>query len=150
MSFLGITPAEIAGFVSAQNELRETAGVVASFGVPTTPQWPEGTAINPDTGEPFDATLVQANDEFEWTDLTVLVIEKLGTPGRSQADINFTESGMREGMDITLDVSTADYETTVVNATTFRVLSIDYQLEEARPYAMGGTTYRYLVYGGAK
>lgn len=150
MSYLGITSAEIADFIAAQNEMRATAGVTASFGVPTTPEWPEGTAINPDTGEPFDATLVQANDEFEWTDITVLVIEKQGSTTRAQADPSYSESGMREGMDIILDVAAADYEATVANATMFKVLGIDYLLEEARPYAMGDTTYRYLVFGGAK
>lgn len=144
---LTIPAAEIAAFRSTQDQLRQQAGTVAMFGVPTTPQWPAGTKINPDTGAPYDATVVPENAAYEQTPVTVLVIEKQGSPLRPQADPSFTPSGLREGMDIILDVAVADYEATVANASMFTVLGADYNIVEAKPFSLGGQTYRYLVYG---
>lgn len=156
MSFSVLPPAfptmgaDIAQFVAAQNELRTTAGSTASFGVPTAPQWPDGTAINPDTNEPYDATVVPVNAPYDLIDVTVLVIEKQGSPLRPQADQGWSASGLREGMDIILDVSQADYDTTVANASMFTIMEQDYSIEEAKPFSLGDQVYRYLVYGAEK
>jgi hypothetical protein len=149
MSFT-IGTGDVADFVAAQDSLRAQLGAEVTFGVPTDPQWPEGTAINADTGVPFDATVVQSNAEFDYTTITCLVIEKQGSPLRPQADTYFNQSGFRSGMDIILDVATADYEATVANATTFTVDGDDFSVEEAKPFSIGTTIYRYIVYGAAK
>lgn len=151
MSFLSPSSTDIADFTAAQNQLRTSLGSVGSFGVPQAPTWPAGTAINPDTGSPFDATLVQSNAEFIYTDVTVLIIEKEGSPLRPQADAGwFNPSGLREGIDIILDVAASDYANVVSGATVFTIDKIDYILIEAKPFSVGATVYRWLVYGEAK
>lgn len=150
MSLIAPTPGDIAAFVAAQDELRQSAGTLVSFGVPQDPTWPAGTPINPDTGLPFDATVTQANAEFQWVDVPVLVIEKEASPMRPQADAYFNESGFREGMDLILDVGAADYDATVSQATTFKYAGRDFQIAESKPFTLGGTTYRWLTYGAAK
>ena len=42
----------IAGFIAADKTMRSTFGDTITFSVPQVPQWPAGTRINPDTGEP--------------------------------------------------------------------------------------------------
>lgn len=148
--FSGLSSADLAGFIAAQDELRSSAGTPAQFGVPTVPQWPAGTKINPDTGEPYDATVVATNPPYDMVEVTVLIIEKQGSPLRPQADQSWSPSGLREGMDIILDVATADYEATVAEASMFTVLGQDYSIEEAKPFGIGGQVYRYLVYGAEK
>lgn len=150
MIFQGIQASEIAGFIGAQNQLRQDAGVIATFGVPTDPAWPDGTAINPDTNLPYDATVVQTNAEYLTTDVTVLVVEKQASPLRPQADPSFSESGLRDGMDIILDVSVADFEATVQHASMFTVLGEDFTIEESKPFGIAAQIYRYLVYGAQK
>jgi hypothetical protein len=151
MSFLLPSPTDISAFVDAQNQLRDSLGTTVSFGVPQTAEWAAGTAINPDTGAPFDSTLVPSNAEFVYTDVTVLIIEKEGSPLRPQADAgSFNPSGLREGVDIILDVATDDYQTVVSQATVFTADGIDYALVEAKPFSMGASIYRYLIYGEAQ
>lgn len=150
MSFIGPTAAEVQDFAAAQDELRTNLGTVASFGVPSAPQWPAGTAINPDTGVPYDPLIVQSNAEFTWTDVTVLIIEKQASPMRPQADTNFDQAGMMEGMDIILDVATVDYEATVQYASRFAIMGKNYDIEESKPFAVGNQTYRWVIYGAER
>lgn len=149
MSILPMMDGDVQDFIEAQDELRSSLGVAVEFGVPTVPQWPAGTKVNPDTGEPYDATVVQANEEFEWTPVVALVIEREGTPGRARPDAVYSEAGLRQDMDIVLDCATADYDI-ISQASTFRALGKDYQAEGVRPYEIAGTTYRYLVFGAER
>lgn len=150
MSFLAPNVTDIAGFVSAQDEMRSSLGVAVNFGVPQTPQWPTGVAINPDTGFPYDATAVQSNAEYLFTEVTCLIIEKRGVPLRPQGSQFNGPSGVRDGIDVVLDVGTADYETTVADATYFTVAGLNYMVEEGKPFTIGGTVYRWLVYGATR
>ena len=133
-------------FIAAADALRADFGTVAQFGVPTTPQWPPGTAINPDTGAPYDATVVQVNPEFVLTPITVLLIEL----HRPRPDKGWSESGLREGMDIALDVAAADYDAVVSQATSFEVMGKSYNVEEGKPFSIANQTYRWLVYGSER
>jgi hypothetical protein len=49
------TAPDIAGFDQAQRRLRAALGVEATFHVPGVPTWPEGTALDPETGRPVDS-----------------------------------------------------------------------------------------------
>lgn len=142
----GVVGEDIEEFVAAQDELRAKFGNPVTFRIPTTPQWPTGTRINPDTGRPYDSTLVRENAEFTEITVTALVIEKQGSPLRPQTSEQFSALGQLSGMDIILDLSDED-NTATIEASEFHVLEQDYHLEERKPFALGGRIYRYLVYG---
>lgn len=145
---------DVAGFVAAQQDLRQQGGNDIIFSVPVTPTWPAGTKINPDTGEPYDAMVVRSNAEFTTVTVRCLVLLKEGSPLRPQADTHFAEPGLMTGMDIILDIDAAlragqsqtDY-TTVSDATEFQYASKNYAVDEWKPFELGGTLYRYLCYG---
>lgn len=149
MSFV-IPQADVTEAISAMDELRAGMGTAINFGVPQDPTWPVGTAINPDTNLPFDSTVVPVSGEFAFTEVICLIIAKQGSPLRPQADTSFEMSGMRLGADIILDIATADYQSVGKFATVFTADGIDYAVEEAKPYSMGNTIYRWLIYGAAK
>ena len=54
--------------------------------VPTTPRWPDGTRINPDTNTPYSAMVVQENAAFTTVTVICSVIMKEASPTRPQAD----------------------------------------------------------------
>lgn len=47
-------PPDPADFADAQQRLRDALGVDAVFLIPGEPTWPAGTALDPETGRPFD------------------------------------------------------------------------------------------------
>jgi hypothetical protein len=149
MSFV-VPATELTDFQDAQDTLRAQLGAQVTFGTPTAPQWPVGTAINPDTSKPFDPTVVQTNSDFTYATITCLIIEKKGSPLRPNADPYFEQSGARSGMDIILDVAAVDYRAAVVNATVFTVNGESFDISEARPFSVGAIVYRWLVYGAAQ
>ncbi|MDQ2876517.1 MAG: hypothetical protein M3Y33_17640, partial [Actinomycetota bacterium] len=78
--------------------------------------------------------------------LRVLVILKQGSPLRPQADTQFSQAGELSGMDIILDVDAEDYPS-VQDASEFLVNLKTYRVEEWKPFGLGPTLYRYLLYG---
>lgn len=137
------------GFFAATRRLRTEFGSPCVFHVPVAPTWPGGTKINPDTGRPYDATAVRLNAAFTDVTKTVLIILKQGSPLRPQADANFAEAGLMSGMDIILDLDALD-KTDVGAASEFTIGTVDYKLEEFKPFELGGTLYRWLIYGMAR
>lgn len=137
---------DIPGFVAATKRLRAEAGQQVVFSVPTVPTWPTGTRLNPDTDEPYDVMVVRANAAFTTVTLRVLVILKQGSPLRPQADTQFSQAGELSGMDIILDVDAEDYPS-VQDASEFLVNLKTYRVEEWKPFGLGPTLYRYLLYG---
>jgi hypothetical protein len=145
----GIVTPDLAGFFAATRQHRAAFGSPCVFHVPVVAAWPGGTKINPDTGRPYDATAVRTNAGFTDITKTVNIILKQGSPLRPQADAQFEEAGMLSGMDIILDLDAADYAA-VQGAVEFTIVTLNYKLEEFKPFELGGTMYRYLVYGMEK
>ena len=137
---------DIAVALAEVSSFRQVFGSPVTFKIPTTPTWPGGTAINPDTNTPYDALTVRTNAEFTTVVVTCLIIEKQGSPLRPQSDVRFEAGGLFESMDVILDVDAADYAT-IAAASAFTVNGVDYTLEETKPFSLGGTLYRYLIYG---
>lgn len=136
----------IEGFAAAQDNLRAHLGQLVTFKVPVAPTWPEGTKINPDTDEPYDATIKRTDGGFTTVVKRVLVIIKQASPLRPQSDTKNEPSGEMSGMDITLDVSAADFAD-IANASEMVVNSLSYRIREVKPFGLGDVIYRYLVYG---
>lgn len=141
--------ADIQGFFDAANELRTSMGSDCVFHIPNTQTWPSGTKLNPTTGRPYDATVVQSNARFADITKTVLIIEKQGSPLRPQADPTWSQAGRMEGMDIILDISGPDWGA-VLDASEFTISGQNYKLVESKPFELANTIYRWLVYGQEK
>lgn len=137
---------DIEPFVAAQNNLREQAGTLVVFKLPTEPKWPIGTKINPTTKRPYDPTIVQENEGFTEKSIKALVILKQGSPLRPQTDTEMEPVGLQSGMDIILDVSAAG-KTEIEDATRMVVNGLEYRVLEFKPFAIGEVIYRYLCYG---
>lgn len=136
----------ISSFVEAQNELREKMGTPITFKIPIPPTYAEGVKINPDTGEPYEALAPRTNAEFEDVVKTCLIIQKQASPLRPQADTQMVAAGERLGLDIIVDIATADYDA-VEAATEMLINGLEYRVREAKPFSTGDTVYRYLIYG---
>jgi hypothetical protein len=60
----------VEGFRDAQAALREALGVDAAFLIASEPEWPPGTPLDPETGNPYDPFLEPVNPT---TDTEVIV-----------------------------------------------------------------------------
>lgn len=145
---MSFTP-DTASFFAAAQQLRASFGDTITFSVPQDPVWPTGTQLNPDTGEPYSAMVVRTNQEYTTVTITASVILKEASPLRPQADSMFVAAGLMSGMDIILDVDSADYPT-VQDATDFVYAGKNYHVEEWKPFEMANVTYRWLCYGKEK
>lgn len=149
MSFTAPSRADIDEFVGAMDTLRSGAGTTCLFTVPPDAiEWPRGTKINPDTGMPYDATVVPVNEPTTVA-ITVLIIAKQGSPLRPGAEQFWAEVGLMQGMDIILDVSNEDYAK-VQAASQFTINGLQYEIVERKPFGIANTIYRFLVYGQEK
>lgn len=133
-------------FIEAQAALRAEMGAPVTFKVPVKPVWPEATKINPNTGEPYDATINPTSAPFTEVVKTCLIILKQGSPLRPQSDTQAAASGEMSGMDIILDLAASDY-VEVENASEMTVNGLPYRIREFKPFSLGGVLYRWLVYG---
>lgn len=143
---MSVTAPNLAGYITADKGMRTQFGNPITFSVPTAPQWPAGTRINPDTNEPYSAMVVRENAAFSIVTVTCLVIIKQGSPLRPQADTEFEPTGLMSGMDIILDVDADDFPV-VQDATEFAYAAKNYRVEEQKPFAIANITYRWLIYG---
>lgn len=137
---------DIAGFIAADKDMRSRFGNPIIFSVPTTPEWPDGTRINPDTNTPYSAMVVQENEVFTTVTIICSVIMKEASPTRPQADSQFAEPGLMSGMDLILDVDGDDFPV-VQHASEFAYAGRNFKVEEQKPFAMANITYRWLIYG---
>lgn len=65
---------DLDGFRKAMVNLRETMGRDVPFFTPTPTTWPEGTAIDPQTGEPYDPTIEPISSGFTSAAVRALVV----------------------------------------------------------------------------
>ncbi len=135
----------VAAFLDGDVRLRTQLGSPCIFQIPVAPEWPGGTKINEDTGEPYDPTIVRTNAEFTEVTITVLIILKQGSPLRPQSDTRTTALGDVSGMDLILDVAEADWPT-IEAATELKLNGLDYHIREQKPFSVAGIRYRRLIY----
>lgn len=136
----------VEGFIAAQANLRSQLGSPVIFKVPIEPGWPEGTKINPDTGEPYDGTIQRIDDRFTEVTKTCLIILKQASPLRPQSDSEQAASGEMSGMDIIIDLAELDYQQ-VEAASEMIVNELTYRVRETKPIGIAGQRYRRLIYG---
>lgn len=140
-----VTPS-VEAFVAAQSNMRSLLGTTAQFLIPLGAVWAEGTRINPDSGLPYDATIQPVGDAFTTVEKTILIIVKQGSPLRPQSDTFWEQAGDMTGMDIIVDIDASDMAD-VEDASEMTINGLRYKIEEAKPFSMASTLYRYLIYG---
>lgn len=137
---------DIAGFRTAAVAMREQLGSKATFRIPVAQTWPGGTRINPDSGLPYDATVKPTSEPFTNIEKTILIIMKQGSPLRPQSDTFWEQAGDLSGMDIIVEIGPVDYAD-VKEASEMTINGLHYKIEEAKPFSLASSVYRYLVYG---
>lgn len=152
----GSTAAELQpdldAFRDAMNRLRTYMGEDVTFHIPEAPQWPPGTPIDPETGEPYDPAVDPVvGGGFQDVVKHVGVVVKPISPAREGGDTRFAPGGEFSGMDAVLDMAAAD-QPDVTDATEVTVYNARFKIIEMKPSGLGGTDQidRFVVYLEAK
>lgn len=141
------TQPDIQGFRDAMDRGRDVLGQDVTFHVLADPVWPDGTAINPETGRPYDPTVVASSGGDE-TDVVIrvgVVSPVLTVAGRDQveADVQGVVRTNRAALDVALE-----QVPNVSDAVAFTVNEIRYVVTDKVLHGLGGAD-RYLVFGEA-
>jgi hypothetical protein len=142
-----VTPVipDIAGFADAQDRLRQQFGQNITFKVPQAKTWPAGTAIDPESGEPYDPTVVPTSGANP-TLVTkkVNVIFKPLIPGRAD-DVERVPLGVKQTKGAALLASPADYPD-IQGAVSFELNGREYRVSDQVPDGLT-TVQRYVIFG---
>jgi hypothetical protein len=135
---------DIDGFRDAQVRLNQAMGTDAIFRTPTAKQWPEGTQIDPDTGEPYDPTIdpIEGSGAFNDQVVRVTVSEPQVQDGSSDVEVN--PSGVRRDENPVFIVMEAD-EPKITAATHVVYLGQTYRITDIQPDGLT-TVMRFLVW----
>lgn len=139
-----VTP-DLDGFREAMAQQREHFGVDVDFFLPgAAPVWPAGTAIDPETDEPFDPAIepTSGGDETVVT-LKVNVFTGLRVPGSDETIVNGT--GAFEMGEATLDLSLAQ-AAQVQTATAVVLYGERHDITERETAGIGNQPHRALIY----
>lgn len=138
---MSVTP-NLAGFRDAQRRLRDAFGQDVTFRWPPTETWPEGTALDPESGRPHDPVVkpVTSAPRSE-----VVKADVASSPGRKD-NSDTTAFGELEVGDILLILNLED-GAVVAGATSFELPSGErYAIRATRDDGIGGID-RHLVFG---
>ncbi len=96
-----------AGFREAQNRLRETFGKDLNFFSYPPIEYPPGTQLNPESGEPYDPEVTPVSEEKVTTTVRCSVITRPvnGSPPRDQATKKALGWLKQEGIVLSVDIS---------------------------------------------
>lgn len=134
---------DLQGMEEAQERLREVTGQDVLFQIPGERTWPEGTELDPETGEPYDPQI-----EPEETDASEVTI-KCGVAFRPVHGLaeDTVESPLGEikQNEVVLIMSVEEWAE-VEGATTFEVKGDRYRVKKNTSDGIG-SDYRQLVWG---
>jgi hypothetical protein len=136
---------DIAGFADAQDRLREAFGQDITFLVPQAKTWPAGTALDPETGEPYDPTTVPTSGA-DPTEVVkkVNVIYKALIAG-DEDNVVRERLGVMQTESCALIASLAD-EPDIEDASEFVVNERRYRITDAVTDGLTGPQ-RYIIFG---
>lgn len=98
------------GFKDAQRRLRQEFGQDLTWITPIDPVWPEGTQINPETGEPYDPTVEPTSSgETRTIVRTSVVTRPIHGRGAIKDEVSKKAIGWMKDEGIVLIVDTEDY-----------------------------------------
>lgn len=139
---------DLDGWREAMDRGRSFLGQDITFYLPTDPVWPPGTAINPETGRPYDPTVVPASGgEEEVVTLRVGVISPVVTTA-ARDQVEATAAGVERTDRAALDVNLAQGPT-IQLAAAFTVNGIRFKITDIVPHGLTAPD-RYVVFGEAQ
>lgn len=97
----------LAGFVSAQDALREKFGEAVVLTVPLPETWPAGARLDPETGRPYDPTIQPVSSGVAQAAFTAIVMDQTDLAAEQQE--RATAVGDMGEWDLVLDVHPDDY-----------------------------------------
>lgn len=141
MRMTDVTP-DHAGFRDAQRRLREHFGEPVEFLTPAVRTYPEGTALDPETGEPYDPTVrpITTSDGSATVSCTVAF-----RTTRPDGAADFDAIGVVEEAHVML-IADIDDRGACEPADRFIVRAERYRIVAQKPDGVGGVQ-RWLVYG---
>ena len=136
---------DLAGFADAQERLRGGFGEVVTFRSEEVAAYPPGTPLDPETGRPYDVTIVPtASAASAWTaraNVTFRAINRAGIGG----DANPLAAGLMDESHVMLICSSAA-ASAAASAVEFDVRGDTYKITSTK-FDGVGAVQRHLVYG---
>ena len=136
--------ADLTGFRDAQNRLRAGMGQDVDFKVPVTKTYASGVQLDPESGEPYDPTVVPTSGGgFTTVTVRALIVFR---PIRGALDEPAEEGprGISRGESMALDIAAAD-NAEVEDATEAEVNGVNYRITDWVPEGIQGTD-RWIVF----
>lgn len=135
---------DIAGFADAQNRLRLGLGQDIGFRIPQAPAWPAGTAVDPESGEPYDPTTVDASGPPDVVTKKVNVIFRALIAGSDDVVVR-ERLGVMTTEGCALIAAAAD-KADIVEATEFTVNGRRYRITDTVDDGLTAVQ-RYIIFG---
>lgn len=136
---------DLAGFADAQERLRGGFGELVTFRSAPSETYPPGTPLDPETGKPYDVTIVPtASGASEWIvrcDVAFRAINRAGIGG----DSNPTPVGLFEESHVLLIANSAA-ASAAASAVEFSVRGDTFKIT-SRKFDGVGAVQRHLTYG---
>lgn len=141
------TTPDFAGFTEAQERLRAAFGHAIVFTIPGAVVWPPGTALDPESGTPFDPSVAPESTGETTTTVTVSVVDRpMGLSRRGIDDsVERKAIGWVEEGGVVLIVNTEDWPL-IRDAESFVYADSTYAIRQIEHDFLGAAE-RYLIYG---
>jgi hypothetical protein len=142
-----VAVADLAGFRDAQRRLRNEFAEEVTFLLPEQFEYPAGTPIDPETGEPYDPTVVPTVASAA----SAVVRCNVAFNTRNRSDEQQIQSGALGVFEQTHVMLIADIAaaSAIAPAVEFDVRDARYKIEAQKPDGIG-ELQRYLVWGRQK
>lgn len=149
---------DLEGFADAQARLRAGFGEPVPFFAPTGTTYPPGTPVDPESGEPYDPTVLPTASGFASAAVNCNIVSRpMGLSRRGiDTDVNTTAIGNLEEGQVVLIVGYDDYHDDELaidldDATEFVVHNERYLISQRDDDQLGdGPPMRVLVWGDQK
>lgn len=139
---------DVDGWRDAHERLIQALGVSVEFRTPTPSVYASNVAVDPETGVPYDPTVVPVSGGAMTTALVMVGPVFRPLKPTPQDMIFQTTGGIRRNEDVALLVREVDY-VTIQDATEFTLFNIDYKLTDIIEDGLVGRD-RYIAYGEAQ
>lgn len=128
---------DLDGFREASVRLRGQMGTDLTYLTPTETTWPPGTVIDPESGDPFDPTVVPLASGFSSASVNTLVVLP-GATDKAAREIEAAIGRIEEG-GAALVIGREDWdENTLEDATLVVIYEDTWELADARFDSVGG------------
>lgn len=140
-----ITP-DLDGFRDATVRMRAKLGKDIPFFTPVAGAYPPGTALDPESGEPFDPTIQQAGSGMTSQSVHCGVYPQ-PAPADFEDSVKESALGAVDEADAVLDVAPGDFDTKNLDLATTVVISGEtYEITDTDRDGIAGVVHRVLVF----